>query len=73
MKGLPAETKAAIMQLDEVEVRAMLIMTQSWIDGDAQETAAEKAAIYLHSQGRRGQAQAVRDIAKKLAQTETQQ
>lgn len=69
MKDLRAETKAAIMRLDEIEVTAMLIMTQCMIDGDTDEEAAEKAAIFLISQGREGQAQAVLDIAKKLAET----
>ena len=66
MKDLREEARAAIIQLDEVEVAAMLILTESMIDGDAQETAAEKAAIYLLSQGREAQAQAVRDTAKEL-------
>ena len=66
MKDLREEARAAIIQLDEVEVAAMLILTESMRDGDAQETAAEKAAIYLLSQGREAQAQAVRDTAKEL-------
>lgn len=68
MRDLEAETKAAIIQLDEVEVTAMIIMTQSMIDGDTQETAAEKAAAFLDTQGRKGQAQAVRDTAKQFAE-----
>ena len=55
-----------IMQLDEVEVTAMLIMTRSMIDGDTDEEAAEKAANFLLSQGREAQAQAVLDTAKEL-------
>ena len=72
MKDFRAETKAAIMRLDEIEVTAMLIMTQCMIDGDTDEEAAEKAAIYLLSQGREAQAQAVRDTAKAFAETGAQ-
>ncbi len=61
-----------IMQLDEVETTAMLVMTESMIDGDAYEVAADKAAIYRISQGREAQAQAVRNTAKAFAETGAQ-
>ena len=66
MKDLQAEAKAAIMQLDETEVEAILVLVTAYEDGATDEEAAEKAAAFFEAHNRPGQAQAVRDVAKEL-------
>lgn len=53
-----------VKQLDDVECQAIIIMADSMIEGDTDEEAAEKAAAFLLSQGREGQAWAVCNTTK---------
>lgn len=53
-----------IMQLDDIELQAMLIMVESMTEGETHQEAAEKAAAFMFSQGRKKQAQGILDTAK---------
>ena len=62
------EARELIMQLDDVEVQAMLIMVESMTAGETHQEAAEKAAAFMRSQGREKQAQGILDTAKTFAE-----
>ena len=62
------EAREMIMQLDDIEVKAMLIMVESMTAGETHQEAAEKAAAFMRSQGREKQAQGILDIAKTFAE-----
>lgn len=62
------EARELIMQLDDVEVSAMLIMVESMTAGETHQKAAEKAAAFMRSQGREKQAQGILDTAKTFAE-----
>lgn len=62
------EAREMIMQLDDIEVQAMLIMVESMAAGETHQEAAEKAAAFMRSQGREKQAQGILDTAKTFAE-----
>lgn len=62
------EVREYIMQLDDIEVQAMLIMVESMTAGETHQEAAEKAAAFMRSQGREKQAQSILDTAKAFAE-----
>lgn len=57
-----------IMQLDDIEGKAMLIMVESMQAGETHQEAAKKAAAFMRSQGREKQAQSILDTAKTFAE-----
>lgn len=62
------KAREMIMQLDDIEVQAMLIMVESMAAGETHQEAAEKAAAFMRSQGREKQAQGILDTAKTFAE-----